>query len=93
MIIEEKKINTNMQNILMENRQRLNISGVIEVVNFDDETICVNTELGLLTVKGQQLKVNKLNLDNTELLVEGQITSLIYSENYSKTGFFQKLFK
>jgi len=93
MMLEEKKINNSMQNILMENRQRLNISGVIEVVNFDDETICVNTELGLLTVKGQQLKVNKLNLDNTELLVEGQIGSLMYSENYSKSGFFQKLFK
>ncbi|MBE5821193.1 MAG: sporulation protein YabP [Clostridiales bacterium] len=92
-MLEEKKINNSMQNILMENRQRLNISGVIEVVNFDDETICVNTELGLLTVKGQQLKVNKLNLDNTELLVEGQIGSLMYSENYSKSGFFQKLFK
>lgn len=93
MMIEEKRINNSLQNILMENRQRLNISGVIEVVNFDEETICVNTELGLLTVKGQQLKVNKLNLDNTELLVEGQICSLIYSENYTKTGFFQKLFK
>lgn len=92
-MIEEKRINSTIQNILMENRQRLNISGVIEVVNFDEETICVNTELGLLTVKGQQLKVNKLNLDNTELLVEGQISSLIYSENYTKTGFFQKLFK
>lgn len=88
-MIENKKI----QNILMENRERLNISGIIEVINFDEETICVNTELGLLTVKGEQLKVNRLNLDNTELLVEGKISCLLYSDNYSKTGFLKKLFK
>ena len=92
-MVEEKKINNYLQNIMMENRERLNISGVTEVVSFDDETVCVNTELGLLTVKGQRLRLNKLNLDNTELLVEGQISSLMYSENYSRSGFFQRLFK
>ncbi len=89
-MVEEKN---KLQNILMENRQRLNISGVIDVINFDEQTVCVNTELGLLTVKGMSLKLNKLNLDNTELMIEGDIMSLVYTDNYSRGGFFQKLFK
>ena len=41
----------------------------------------------------QNLKMNKLNLDNTELMIEGEIVSIVYSENYSKTNFLHKIFK
>lgn len=85
--------NETIQNIILENRSRLNISGVSDVLNYDENTINVNTQLGLLSIKGTDLKLNRLNLDNTELLVEGLITSLAYSDNYAKGGFLQKLFK
>lgn len=82
-----------IQNVILENRGRLNISGVSDVLNFDENTINVNTQLGLLCIKGSDLKLNRLNLDNTELLVEGTISSLAYSDNYAKGSFLQKLFK
>jgi len=98
MIVEERKnnINTNiMQNIILENREKLSISGVNDVLSFDDQVIIMETELGLLTVKGENLKINRLNIDTSEVIVEGTINNLIYSEHQAKSegGFLSKIFK
>ena len=90
--MDDRKIES-MQNVILENRGRLNISGVNDVLNFDENTVNVNTELGMLCIKGYDLKLNRLNLDNTELLVEGTISSLVYSDSHQKGCFIQKLFK
>ena len=102
MNIDERKIinpasNTNiMQNLLLENRNKLNISGVLDVLSFDDQIVIVETELGLLTVKGDNLRINKLSIDTSELIVEGDIISLIYSQkelDKKGEGFLSKIFK
>ena len=91
-IMEERKnLNTNsmgvIQNLILENRAKLSISGVNDVLSFDDQVVMVETELGLLTVKGQNLKINKLSLDTSEVIVEGEISYLAYSEpNQSKSS-------
>lgn len=84
-----------MHNLMMENRERVSLTGVKDIHSFDDELVLVETELGILTIKGYDLKMNKLNLDNNELIVEGKIVALIYSETESikKGGMFGKLFK
>jgi sporulation protein YabP len=95
MPVEEKKV-MKMQNVILENRGKLNVSGVVDVLNFDDQTITIDTELGLLIVKGTDLRLNKFNLDNTELIVEGEINSLIYNDKgYGKKGesILTKIFK
>ncbi len=82
-MIEDKKINsisTNViQNIVLENRKKLNISGVLDVLSFDDQIVILETELGLLTVKGEDLHINKLSIDTSEVIIEGEISSLTYS--------------
>ena len=102
MNIDERKImnpssNTNiMQNLLLENRNKLNISGVLDVLSFDDQIVIVETELGLLTVKGDNLRINKLSIDTSEVIVEGDIISLIYSQkelDKKDEGFLSKIFK
>ena len=104
MIIEEKRnlnnnISNNMtgviQNLVLENREKLNVSGVNDVLSFDDQVIIMETELGLLTVKGENLKINRLNIDTSEVIVEGTINNLIYSEHQAKSegGFLSKIFK
>ena len=82
-------------NIIMENREKANITGVLDIHSFDDELILAETEEGILTIKGYDLKMNKLNLDNNELIVEGKIMALIYSDNTTekKGGMFGKIFK
>lgn len=91
--MEDKKIKNH--NIIMENREKANITGVLDIHSFDDELILAETEEGILTIKGIDLKMNKLNLDNNELIVEGKIIALIYSDSSQekKSGMFGKIFK
>ena len=94
-MIEEKNVNV-IQNLILENREKLNISGVLDVLSFDDQLILLETQLGLLTVKGEKLRVNKLNLDSEEVIVDGLIQSLSYSNNElgkKNSNFFSKIFK
>ena len=99
MTIDERK-NTNtsiIQNLILENRNKLSISGVNDVLSFDDQIVIVDTELGLLTVKGENLRINKLSIDTSEVIVEGEISSLSYSdkdhEHAKNGGFISKIFK
>lgn len=101
MTIEERN-NVNMatgviQNLVLENRGKLSISGVVDVLSFDDQVVMIETELGLLTVKGENLRINKLSIDTSEVIVEGEISYLAYSENNNhdreKEGFLSKIFK
>ena len=91
--MDDKKMKNH--NVIMENRTRVNITGVLDIHSFDDELILAETEEGILTLKGNELKMNKLNLDNNELMVEGKIIALIYSETEQgkKNGMFGKIFK
>lgn len=88
------KVLTN-QNIIMENREKVSVTGVIDIHSFDDELVIAQTDLGILTIKGDDLKMNKLNLENNELIIEGKIIAVAYSDinNAKKTGFMNKLFK
>ncbi len=97
-MIEEKKISKpKIQNLILENREKLSISGVIDVESFNDECVIADTELGVLIVRGEDLHINKLNLDNSELNIEGEIVSCEYSDkDGSKSkggGFLSRMFK
>ena len=96
-IDERKALSSNViQNIVLENREKLSISGVLDVLSFDDQIVIVETELGLLTIKGENLKINKLSIDTEEVIVEGEINNLGYSDHSKKEqegGLFSKIFK
>ena len=88
--------NNVIQNIVLENREKLSISGVLDVLSFDDQIIIVETELGLLTIKGEDLRINKLSIDTSETIVNGNIMQIAYSENTvdkKGEGIFSKIFK
>ena len=89
MVIEDKRNSVNqisgvVQNLILENRNKLSISGVKDVLSFDDEVVIMETDLGLLTAKGDNLKINKLSIDTSEVIVEGEINALSYSNHSSK---------
>lgn len=94
---EDKKISKpRVQNLILENREKLSISGVIDVESFNDECVIVETELGTLVVKGIDLHINKLNIDSSELGIEGEIISCEYSDRESRSrggGFFARMFR
>ena len=87
----------NFQNIFLENREKLTITGINDVFSFDDQIIIIETELGILTIKGDNLKINKLSLDTSDFIVDGKIDSLTYSNSdiNSKKGknLLNKIFK
>ncbi len=95
--MEDKKMNTGSinHNVIMENREKVIITGIIDIHSFDDELVLTETEMGILTIKGKDLKMNKLNLDNTELIIEGKIAMLQYNEveHMKKGGMFNKIFR
>lgn len=98
MNLEDRKAiaNSVIQNIILENRGKLSISGVLDVLSFDDQVVVLETDLGLLTVKGENLRINKLSIDTSEVIVEGDISALIYSDkDMDKKGgsFLGKIFK
>ena len=102
MTIEDRKTNINnqsnatLQNIILENREKLSISGVLDVLSFDDQIVILETQLGLLTVKGENLRINKLSLDTEEVIIDGEIYNLGYSEKDSTKksgGIFNKIFR
>lgn len=98
-IDERKTVSTTsvIQNLILENRGKLSISGVLDVLSFDDQVVILETELGLLTVKGENLKINKLSIDTSEVIVEGDISYMAYSDNKSidksKGSLISKIFK
>ncbi len=83
--------------VLLSNRKTGNFSGVIDVLSFDVGEILLETEQGMLLIKGNDLHVNRLSLEKGEIDVAGRIDSLNYSEvnNYAKSAesFFGRLFK
>ncbi len=92
---EEKRTTVKMpHNVIMEDRRNLTISGVSDIDSFDEQTVVLFTEMGELTVKGDDLHINKLNVETGELTMEGEIASLEYSEEERKSsGLFSRLFK
>ena len=70
-----------IQNLILENREKLTITGVVDVLSFDDQIVIVETQLGLLTVKGEDLRINKLSIDSLEVIIEGQIYNMGYSND------------
>ena len=95
---ERKTISTGViQNLILENRGKLSISGVLDVLSFDDQVVILETELGMLTVKGENIRINKLSIDTSEVIVEGDISNLAYSdkntEKTNKGSLISKIFK
>ncbi len=82
---------------MLTNRRTCLVSGVSDVLSFDLAEILLETDQGMLMIKGSDLHVNRLTLEKGEVDIEGKIDSLTYSEvnNYGGKGesFLGKLFK
>lgn len=78
-------------------RKTVAITGVNDVLSFDAEEVLLQTEQGILMIRGSELHVNRLTLEKGEMDIDGRIDSLTYSDatNYGKSGesLFGRLFK
>ena len=82
--------------IMLTNRRTCTISGVVDVLSFDMNEVLLETDQGMLMIKGKDLHVSRLSLDKGEVDVDGSIDSLTYSDMMSgkekTTTLFSKLF-
>ncbi|GFR38418.1 sporulation protein YabP [Insulibacter thermoxylanivorax] len=84
------------QEIKMLNRKLLEISGVLNVESFDSEEFLLETECGFLTIRGSNLHIKNLNLEQGLVAIEGLVNDLTYLDAHApgkSSGFFGKLFK
>ena len=75
----------------LNERKKLAMTGVTEVVSFDETAVVLQTSLGLLIVQGQQLQLKNLSLEGGQVAVEGDINDLSYEE--PRQGGWRRFFR
>ena len=78
--------------LTLNNRSSLTVTGVNDVVSFDDSVVVLRTELGTLIVQGSQLQLKTLSTQGGQVDVEGKVASLLYEEPRVKGGWKHRLF-
>ena len=93
--MEQRGTNNNHQ-LSLVNREKLTLDGVLNVGSYDQTELLLETVAGVLLIKGDDLHLTQLNLDQGKIGLTGAINALTYS-NESLTqrskGFFGKIFK
>lgn len=86
--MDEKIKPTKSNKIFMENRRNVELTGVNDVISFDLNTVLLETDYGMITVKGSDLHVRRLSVEKGEVDIDGKIDGIVYSEisSYAKKG-------
>jgi len=94
MSFEEKSGGSSSHRIVLDQRNRLTVSGVEGVESFDETSIIMSTRLGCLIIRGSGLHIEKLSLDGGDLLVQGTVDALAYEEEETRQpSFLGRLFR
>lgn len=75
----------------LNERKALTMTGVTEVVSFDDSAVILRTSLGTLVVQGRDLQLKTLSLDGGQVAVDGNISALVYEETRQSRGLLRRL--
>lgn len=93
---EVKKLPERPHRVVIDSRQKINVTGVVDVDSFNENEIIFITTCGAVTISGEDLHISRLNLEDGQLIVEGKIQSLDYSDHEEQRqngGFFKKMFR
>ena len=82
--MEEKTI-SKVHKVTLNNRRSGSFTGIVDVLSFDITEVLLETEQGMLHIKGKDLHVNRLNLEKGEVDIEGMIDAFSYSQVPSGT--------
>lgn len=72
------------QNLILENRRSLTVSGMTDVDSFDDRVIKLYTQLGEMTVQGRELHIDAMSVDTGDMTITGEIWSIVYGDKDKK---------
>jgi len=94
---ETRNVRKTLHNITLESRNKMSVTGIEYVESFNSELIVLKTAEEILTIKGLELNVNKLSLEDGNVIVNGTVDSIIYTKKgvlgAKGMGFLSKLFK
>ena len=76
--------------LILNERKSLSLSGVTEVVSFDDSAVISRTNMGLLHIQGQDLQLKTISLEGGQVAVDGNISAIIYEELRQPRGFLSR---
>jgi len=74
-----KRRSASRHSLHLDKRENLVVTGMLEMISFDTETVTGETEMGIIVIKGANLHVGRINLESGELVVKGQIDSITYN--------------
>ncbi len=80
-------------NIIVEDRKKFTLTGVKEVLSFDENTVILDTALGKLAVRGENMKLGGFDTQKGDVTGTGKIYALVYTADEGNGGFFARLFK
>lgn len=89
---DEKRRSAREHELSMSGREKLDVSGVEDVMGFDESTVILKTSLGVLTVHGDSLHVDKIDLDTGDIELRGKIEDLSYDDAGEGSSFWARLF-
>jgi len=72
--------------LTLTNRELLEVNGVINVEKFTDEDILLETDEGMLNIKGENMHMKQLNLDAGMIVIEGIVKAMAYHEGLSSSS-------
>ena len=78
--------------LTLNSRNKLSITGVAEVVSFDDTAVVLKTGMGTLMVHGSDLQLKTLSLEGGQVEVDGVVSALVYEEPKESRGWLGRLF-
>ena len=79
------------QKLTLDDRKRLTVTGVQDVGSFDENAVVLETNQGVLVVRGRALHLRQLSVEGGQVAVEGQVDALLYEENRREGGFLARL--
>ncbi len=82
--MQDKNIKQN-QNLILENRKNLSISGITDVDSFDEKAICLYTQLGELTIQGRELHIDAMSVETGDMTITGDIWAIVYGDKEKKS--------
>lgn len=88
-------MNNTIHRLHVDNRNKIMLTGVTDVISFDDKLVMLDTVQGVLSIRGEELKVDRLTIENGEAGIEGKVYNLEYADSREERAgsFLGRLFR
>ncbi|MEE0946466.1 MAG: YabP/YqfC family sporulation protein [Acutalibacteraceae bacterium] len=84
----------NEQSLFLNNRKSLSVSGVKDIISFDETTVKIVTSLGNIALRGTDFKIDSFNTESGDIKISGKFNAIVYyGESNSKDSFIKKLLR